>query len=103
MGVQSPANGCRVCGSKCKTPGKLHREKAVVKGEKSRALHLAPGDDPDRLVNAKSIFIPKAKQLGNTTQKVPHSMWDFTRLGPTQLQVPKVAVPRLEGSRCDWG
>lgn len=48
-------------------PVQNSKEMAVAKVGKAGALHLAPGDGPDRIVNARSTFLPKAKQLGNTT------------------------------------
>lgn len=98
--MQSPTNGCRACGSQC-------REMAVAKVGKAGALHLLLGMVLTGFQMPRAFFLPRQSSQETPHERCPAECGISPGLGPTQLQVPKPAVPRVEGpapaSRCDLG
>lgn len=101
--MQSLTNGCRASGSQCKTPEKWLWPKVGKAG----ALHLLLGMVLTGFQMPRAFFLPRQSSRETPHERCPAECGISPGLGPTQLQVPKPAVPRVEGpapaSRCDLG
>lgn len=88
-------------------PVQNSREMAVAKVGKAGALHLLLGMVLTGFQMPRAFFLPRQSSRETPHKRCPAECGISPGLGPTQLQVPKPAVPRVEGpapaSRCDLG